>query len=141
MEAPKLLKGQKALVTGAHSGIGRAVAVSRGKAGADVAVNYVAGEDSAKETCDEIKAFGGDAIPIHGDVSNEERVRAMFQTMFDRFETIEILVNNAGLQRATAIEHMTLAQWNTVMSVNLAGQFLCSREVIREFGRRGVAGT
>lgn len=138
MELPKLLKGQKALVTGANSGIGRAVAVSLGQAGADVAVNYVAGEDAANEVCAEIKGFGVDAIPVHADVSNEEQVQAMFRAVFNRFKTIDILVNNAGLQRDSAIENMTLAQWNTVMAVNLSGQFLCAREAIREFARRGV---
>jgi len=138
MEMPKLLKGQKALVTGANSGIGRAVAVTLGQAGADVAVNYVSGEDAANEVCAEIKGFGVDAIPIHADVSNEDQVKAMYQTMLDHFKTIDILVNNAGLQRDSPIENMTLAQWNTVMSVNLAGQFLCAREAIREFLRRGV---
>jgi glucose 1-dehydrogenase len=138
MEIPKLLKGQKALVTGANSGIGRAVAVSLGRAGADVAVNYVSGEDSANEACAEIRGFGVDAIPIHADVSNEEQVKAMYQTLLNRFKTIDILVNNAGLQRDSAVENMTLSQWNTVMSVNLTGQFLCAREAIREFLRRGV---
>ena len=62
----------------------------------------------------------------------------MFQRMFDEFGTIDILINNAGLQRDAAFEQMTLEQWNTVLSINLTGQFLCAREAVREFKRRGV---
>jgi glucose 1-dehydrogenase len=138
MEMPKLLKGQKALVTGANSGIGKAVAIALAQAGADVAVNYVRGEDAAKEVCQTISALGVDAVPIQADVSNEEQVKTMFRTMFDRFGTIDILVNNAGLQQDASIGNMTLAQWNTVIGINLTGQFLCAREAIREFTRRGI---
>jgi len=65
-------------------------------------------------------------------------VQAMFRKMIAEFGTVDILVNNAGLQRDAAIDQMTLAQWNTVIAVNLTGQFLCAREAIREFKRRGV---
>jgi glucose 1-dehydrogenase len=71
-------------------------------------------------------------------VSREDQVREMFARMIDEFGTIDVLVNNAGLQRDSRIEEMTLDQWNTVLSVNLTGQFLCAREAVREFKRRGV---
>jgi glucose 1-dehydrogenase len=135
---PELLKGQKALVTGANSGIGKAVAIALGQAGADVVVNYVAGEDTAKEVVDTISGFGVRALAIHADVSNEGQVQAMFQQMIAAWGTIDILVNNAGLQRDAALDQMTLTQWNTVIGVNLTGQFLCAREAVREFKRRGV---
>jgi glucose 1-dehydrogenase len=135
---PQLLKGQKALVTGANSGIGKAVAIALGAAGADVVINYVRDEDAAKEVASTIESLGGKALPILADVSNEEQVGAMFRQMFEAFGTIDILINNAGLQKDAPFEQMTLAQWNTVLSINLTGQFLCAREAIREFKRRGI---
>jgi glucose 1-dehydrogenase len=135
---PPLLKGQKALVTGANSGIGKAVAIALGQAGADVVVNYVRGDEAAKETVDAIKATGSKAFAHLADISKEDQVQAMFKKMIDEFGTIDILVNNAGLQQDAALESMTLQQWNTVISINLTGQFLCAREAAREFKRRGV---
>jgi glucose 1-dehydrogenase len=135
---PKLLKGQKALVTGANSGIGKAVAIALGEAGADVVVNYVRGEDSAREVVENISEAGSNAIALQADVSQEAQVQQMFRAMFDEFGTIDILVNNAGLQQDAAFDNMTLQQWNTVIGINLTGQFLCAREAVREFKRRGV---
>jgi glucose 1-dehydrogenase len=134
----KLLLGQKALVTGASSGIGRAIAFSLGEAGADVLVNYVSGEDKARSLVDEMRGRGINAAAFKADVSDEAQVRAMFRDMIERFGTIDILVNNAGLQQDAPFHEMTLAQWNKVLAVNLTGQFLCSREAVREFMRRGV---
>jgi glucose 1-dehydrogenase len=134
----KILAGQKALVTGANSGIGQACAIALGGAGADVAVNYIVGDEAAQAVVAAIEAKGSRAIAIKADVSNEDDVQAMFRQMFDAFGTIDILVNNAGLQRDSAFHAMTLAQWNTVIGINLTGQFLCAREAIREFLRRGV---
>src|SRR5215472_12723719 len=128
---PKLLHGQKALVTGANSGIGKAVAIALGQAGADVVVNYVRGEDAANQVVETIAATGAKAIAIGADVSREDQVQTMFARMMEEFGTIDILVSNAGLQQDAAIEDMTLAQWNTVIGVNLTGQFLCAREAIR----------
>lgn len=131
-------KGQKALVTGANSGIGKAVAIALGQAGADVAVNYLKGEEQAGEVVEEIRRGGGRAFSVRADVSMEDQVKAMFQAMFQEFDTIDILVNNAGLQQDAPLEQMTLEQWNRVIGVNLTGQFLCAREAVREFKRRGV---
>ena len=134
----QLLKGQKALVTGANSGIGRATAVALGRAGADVVVNYVAGSDEAEEVVGEIAAFGVKAAAYEADVSKEDQVVAMMDRMVQEFGTIDILVANAGLQRDAAFTDMTLAQWQKVIDVNLTGQFLCAREATKEFLRRGV---
>ncbi len=135
---PKLLKGQKALVTGANSGIGKAVAIALGEAGADVAVNYVRGEDSAREVVETISSGGSNAIALEADVSQEVQVQGMFKRMFGEFGTIDILVSNAGLQQDSPFDRMTLQQWNTVIGINLTGQFLCAREAVREFKRRGI---
>jgi glucose 1-dehydrogenase len=132
------LKGQAALVTGASSGIGEAVAVALGAAGADVVVNYISSPESAEAVAEKIRAGGSRAIAIKADVSKEDEVQAMFAQMFAEFGTIDILVNNAGLQKDAPFHEMTIAQWNTVIDVNLTGQFLCAREAIREFLRRGV---
>ena len=139
IEQQVVLKGQKALVTGASSGIGKQVAIALGHAGADVVVNYVSDPDKAGETIQEIKRrCGTDAIAIQADVSNEEQVQAMFRKTCQEFGTVDILVNNAGLQKDAAFDEMTLAQWDKVIGVNLTGQFLCAREAVREFKRRGV---
>ncbi len=135
---PKLLEGQKALVTGANSGIGEAVAIALAQAGADVAVNYVVAEDRAEQVVETIRQHGAKAIAQKADVSQESEVRDMFRRVVQEFGTIDILVNNAGLQRDAPIHAMTLAQWDKVISVNLTGQFLCAREAIVEFLRRGV---
>jgi glucose 1-dehydrogenase len=134
----KLLLGQKALVTGASSGIGRAIALALGQAGADVVVNYVSGEAKAQELVEEIRGHGVRALAHRADVSSESEVQSMYARMIEELGTIDILVNNAGLQQDAPFHELTLAQWNRVMGVNLTGQFLCSREAVREFRRRGV---
>jgi len=133
----KVLAGQKALVTGANSGIGRGVAIALGQAGADVVVNYVSGDDAAAEVVKSIEQHGVRALAIKADVSNEEQVIAMFAQAVKDLGTIDILVANAGLQRDSAFHEMTLAQWSTVININLTGHFLCAREALREFMRRG----
>ena len=137
----RLLTGQKALVTGANSGIGRSVAIALGQAGADVAVNYVTGEEAANAVVAEILEAGANAFASQADVSREDQVAAMFVETISRFGTLDILVANAGLQRDAAFHEMTLEQWNAVIGVNLTGQFLCARAAIREFLRRGVVET
>src|SRR6266540_1553207 len=121
----KVLKGQKALVTGAH-------------AGADVVVNYVSRPDAAEAVVKEAMRCGTNVYAHKANVANESEVQAMFKKMVQEFGTIDILVNNAGLQKDAPIDQMTLADWQFVLDVNLTGQFLCSREAIREFKRRGI---
>ncbi len=133
-----VLAGQPALVTGANSGIGRAVALGLARAGADVAVNYVAGPEAAEEVAHEIEGMGRRAITLKADVSKEDEVERMFADAIAKFGTLHVMVSNAGLQRDSAFDKMTLEQWNTVIGVNLTGQFLCTRAAAREFLRRGV---
>jgi len=135
---PNSLKGQPALVTGANSGIGCAVAKALAAAGAPVVVNYVADPPAAERVVDEIRNAGGEAMAIRADVSREDEVQAMFRKMFDAYGTIHLLVNNAGLQKDARFIDMTLHDWELVLSVNLTGQFLCAREAAREFLRRGL---
>ena len=134
----QVLKGQKALVTGANSGIGKGIAIALAHAGADVVVNYRSGPETAERVVEEASHCGSRVYAHEADVSREDQVQQMFSRMFQEFSTIDILVNNAGLQADAAIDEMTLDQWNKVISVNLTGQFLCAREAVREFKRRGV---
>jgi len=134
----KLLKGQKALVTGASSGIGREVAIALGHAGAEVVVNYGSKKDEAEAVVEEIRRCGTRALAFQADVSKEDQILAMFQKMFKEFGTIDILVNNAGVQKDAPFDKMTLAEWQRVIDINLTGQFLCAREAVKEFKRRGV---
>jgi len=134
----KVLKGQKAIVTGGSSGIGKGVATALGHAGADVLVNYTSRAEEAEKVAEELRQCGTRAITCRADVSKEDQVQAMFKRAIEEFGTVDILINNAGLQKDAPIDQMTLAQWQQVLDVNLTGQFLCAREAIREFKRRGV---
>ncbi len=136
--ADKKLTSQTAIVTGANSGIGEGVALALGNEGANVIVNYVTNPDAANAVVEKIKSFGGNAIAIKADVSNEGEVINMFQQTIAQFGTVDILVNNAGLQKDARLHEMTLAQWQLVIDINLTGQFLCAREAIKEFLRRGI---
>jgi len=133
------LKGQVAIVTGASSGIGKACAIAMAAEGASVVVNHPVSATAAdaQAVADEIAQAGGTVLPIQADVSKENEVQAMFAETIQRFGTVDILVNNAGLQRDAALTDMTLEQWRCVLDVNLTGQFLCAREAVREFLRRG----
>ena len=135
----QVLKGQIAIITGASSGIGAGVAKSLALAGATVVVNYPgeSSKDAADAVLKEITDAGGAGIVAQCDVSNEEQVTKFFAAIVAQYGTIDILVNNAGLQRDAKFDEMTLEQWNTVINVNLTGQFLCARAAIREFLRRG----
>ncbi len=132
------LKGQKALVTGASSGIGAGVALSLAAAGADVLVNYASSLAGAQKVVDQIKELGANAIAVKADVSKEDDVKAMFDEMLGTFGAIDILVNNAGLQQDAPFTEMTLAQWNTVLGINLTGMFLCTQLAVRAMIKRGI---
>lgn len=134
----KKLNGQTAIITGANSGIGEGVAIALGEAGANVVINFVANPDAANAVVEKIKSFGSNAIAILADISKEEQVINMFHQTIEQFGTVDILINNAGLQRDAKFHEMTLAQWQLVIDINLTGQFLCAREAIREFLRRGI---
>ena len=138
MDKYRPLKDQIALVTGSSSGIGAAVAISLAEAGAIVAVNYASSSKRAEEIVNKIIDAGGSAIPIQADVSQESQVINMFEQIFETYGTLDILVNNAGLQQDALLTDMSLAQWEKVIGVNLTGQFLCAREAVKEFKRRGI---
>lgn len=132
-----VLSGQTALVTGANSGIGKAVALGLAQAGADVVVNYVADQPAAEAVRDEIAGHGRRALCLEADVSDEDQVEAMFSQAIGRLGRLDIVVCNAGLQRDAPFEQMTLEAWNKVIAVNLTGQFLCARAAVRHFIERG----
>ena len=138
MDKKPLLAGQSAIVTGAGRGIGAAIAEALAAAGASVALNYSQSEGACKGVCERIESAGGTAFSIKADVSSEADVQAMFKETIKRFGTVDILVNNAGVQIDAPFEQMTLDQWNKLLAINLTGQFLCAREAVREFLRRGV---
>jgi glucose 1-dehydrogenase len=135
---PKLLIGQKAVVTGSSSGIGKAVAEGMARAGADVVINYARDAAGAQAAAKAIESEGGKAIIIQADVSKPDEVKSLFKQTLQAFGTIDILVANSGIQRDAQAIDMTLEQWNDVLGVNLTGQFLCIQEAVREFLRRGV---
>lgn len=134
----KILEGQVAVVTGASSGIGEGIAKALAGEGAKVAVNYSSSKQKAEKVVADILATGGEAFAIHADVSKEEEVTQMFSETISRYGTVDILVNNAGIQKDKAFHEMTLDEWNKVIAINLTGQFLCAREAIKEFMKRGV---
>ena len=136
----KKLEGQVAIITGASSGIGAGVAKSLSASGAIVVINYpvAAVKNAAESVLAEIVAAGGTGMTAMCDVSKEDEVQKMFADTIQKYGTVDILINNAGLQRDSPFDKMTLEQWNFVISVNLTGQFLCAREAIREFLKRGV---
>jgi len=126
MSAP--LSGRRALVTGSATGIGRATAERLAADGASVVVNYVGNPDQAKSAVEEI----GHAIAIEADVSNEDQVVAMFGTAADELGgPIDLLVNNAGIEKPFKLVDMPLDEWQKVLNVNLTGAFLCAREAAR----------
>jgi len=134
----EILQGQRALVTGGSSGIGAAVCRSLARAGARVAVNYLSGKEEAQQVVADIEAAGGQALAIQGDVSKEDDVKRMFAQIIEAWGSIDILVANAGMQWDGPFHEMSLRQWNKVLDVNLTGQFLCAREAVIEFNRRGI---
>jgi glucose 1-dehydrogenase len=138
MSTPGKLEKQIAIITGASSGIGAGIAKALAKAGAKVVINYSSSQDKAQKVLDDIKKDGGEGFIIKANVSNEAEVVEMFRQTISRFGTVDILINNAGLQNDAKFHEMTLDQWNHVIDINLTGQFLCAREAIREFLKRGV---
>ncbi|MEM8897155.1 MAG: SDR family oxidoreductase [Bacteroidota bacterium] len=132
------LKGQVAIVTGANSGIGRAIAIEMAREGASVVINWLFNEEETQAMLEEIQAFGGTASGFKADVSVEQDVLDMFTFTKKTYGTVDILVNNAGIQKDKAFTEMTVAEWDKVMDVNLKGQFLCAREAVKEFISRGV---
>ena len=131
------LQGKVALVTGGNTGIGRAIALAYAEEGAEVAIAWVAREPEARSLVAEMKRRGRCALAVRCDVTSEDDVRDLFQAVVDEFGRIDVLVNNAGIQKAQAITDMTLDDWERMMAVHLRGAFLCSREAARIMIRQG----
>jgi glucose 1-dehydrogenase len=129
----KRLTGQTAIVTGASSGIGAGVALGLARAGANVVVNYHSGQERAEELVREIAQLGGSAIAQGGDVAEERAVAALFEAACRRFERVDIVVANSGIQKDAALSDMSLDDWQRVLDVNLTGQFIVCREAVRRF--------
>ena len=132
------LAQQVALVTGGSSGIGAASARALAAAGAAVVVHYNAQAEPAQALAAEIKAAGGRAIALGGDVSKEADVERLFEQTLEAFGYLDILLANSGIQQDAPAVDMTLEQWNAVIGVNLTGQFLCARSALRIFKRQGI---
>ena len=133
----RLLDGQRALVTGASSGIGRAIATALGKAGADVLVNFHSHDNAAAEVVSEIERMGSRSVAVRGDVGKPDDCVALFEAARKHFSGVDILVANAGIQRDAPFADMALADWRQVIDVNLTGQFVCAQEAVRQFRRQG----
>ena len=129
-----------ALVTGASSGIGRAIAIAFGRAGIDVCVNYHSGGENAKLVVEQIEADGARAFARAADVSDSAAVSAMVDDVVDRFGRIDILVNNAGIEQPTPLLDIDERSWDLVLGVNLKGAFLCAQAAARQMVRQGEGG-
>ncbi|PRY52539.1 glucose 1-dehydrogenase [Arcticibacter pallidicorallinus] len=134
------LQKKTILVTGASSGIGQGIAIRFGQQGANVVVNYHSDEEGAKSTLDKINAAGGDGFIYQADVSSEEEVKGMYEEAVKKYGSIDVLINNAGIQKDSSFSEMTLDEWNGVIKTNLTGQFLCAREAIRLFVQKPDVG-
>jgi glucose 1-dehydrogenase len=139
--------GKSVLVTGASTGIGRAVAVRFASEGASVAVNYARSADEAKETASQVEQAQRSAghgaarrLVVQADVSHEDAVKRMFDEVLKTFGRLDILINNAGIQKETPSDESTTQDFEKVLGVNLKGAYLCSREAIRHFLSREGGG-
>ena len=131
------LTDKVALITGGNTGIGRAVALAYAREGADVAVTYIEREPEAHALAEEIERAGRRPLAIRADVTREADVRALVRDVIARLGRIDVLVNNAGIQRPQAITEMTVDDWDRMIGVHLRGAFLCCREVAAHMIPRG----
>jgi glucose 1-dehydrogenase len=143
---PKLL-GKNALITGASSGIGEAIAIRFAQEGANVAINYNSGAERAErvkakalEAAAKVQQSGHKAITVRGDISKEEQVKSMFAQVLESFGSLDILINNSGIQAPVPSEDLETAEFDRILNVNLRGTFMCSREAIRQFLAQGKGG-
>ncbi|KAB1217312.1 3-oxoacyl-[acyl-carrier-protein] reductase, chloroplastic [Morella rubra] len=115
------------VVTGASRGLGKAIALTLGRAGCKVLVNYARSSKEAEEVSKEIEACGGQALTFGGDVSKEDDVELMIKTVVDAWGTVDVLINNAGITRDGLLMRMKKSQWQEVIDLNLTGVFLCTQ--------------
>ena len=126
-----MLKGKTAIITGSGRGIGKAIALTLARYGANIVVNDIPSSDYAVETVNEIKKAGTEAIYVPGDVRNAEDVKNLIDTALEKFGAIDIFVNNAGVTRDNLMLRMTEEDWDIVMDINLKGAFNCTKAVSR----------
>ena len=138
--AERKLQGAVAVITGASSGIGLAVAQHLASEGAAVAINYHSDEASAAALAGKIQAAGGRALPVKADVSQEADVIRLFDESAAAFGRIDVLVANSGAQKDGPVASLSLADWNAVIGLDLTGQFLCCREAVRRFRAQDAGG-
>ena len=132
MASSKLLEGQTAVVTGASRGIGKAIAISLAKEGAEVIINYSSSPDNANKVVSEINSFGGKAYPLQADISNETSVNELIKKVLEKSNKIDVLVNNAGITKDGLLMRMKTDDWQKVLNLNLNGVFYCIRAVSRQ---------
>lgn len=143
---PTRLQGKNALVTGASSGIGEAIAIRFAQEGANVVINFNSGADRAEAVRKKVEAAGAAvskqhrSLTVKADVADEQQVKQMFATALGELGTLDILVNNSGIQKPAASDELEMADFDRVIGVNLRGAFLCAREAIRHFLSRRAAG-
>jgi len=130
------LSDQVAIVTGAGQGMGEAIATRLAKEGAEVVVSDI-NEDKAAQVAEKIRTAGNKALGLKTDVTTEDRVQSMVDATIDRYGTVSILVNNAGILYPTRIDNVTKAEWDQVLDVNLNGTFLCSKAVLPAMKKKG----
>lgn len=133
----KLLKGQRALITGANSGIGKAITDGFADAGIAVLINYIFNVEEAEKVAKDIRDRDGHAVPVKADVFKPGDCGRLFDAMEEDLGGVDIVVANAGIQRDKPFADMTREEWQKVLDVNLTSQFLCAQEAVRRFRRRG----
>ena len=129
MNQKKCLSGKVALITGASRGIGKAIAISLGKLGAEVIVNYSSSEERAKEVVEQIRSLGTNSYELKFNVADEESVNESINKIIEKSGSIDILINNAGITRDGLLMRMKSSQWDEVLNTNLKGVFLCTKSV------------
>ncbi|MCM3217815.1 glucose 1-dehydrogenase [Niallia taxi] len=134
------LKGKVVAITGASTGLGRAMAVRFGQEGAKVVINYFSGEEEAMSVKKEVEEAGGQSIIIQGDVTKEQDVINIVETAVKNFGKLDIMINNAGIENPAPSHEMTLENWEKVIGTNLTGAFLGSREALKYFVENDVKG-
>ena len=132
MTLTKSLEGQTAVVTGASRGIGKAIAISLAKEGAEVIINYSSSLEKANKVVNEIKSFGGKAYPLQADIANENSVNELIKTVLNKNNKIDVLINNAGITKDGLLMRMKTDDWQKVLDLNLSGVFYCTRAVSRQ---------
>ena len=135
------LKDKVVLITGAASGLGRGMAERFGKEQAKVVINYHSDKHDYNAIIDTIKSYGGDAAAVQGDVSNEEDVKKMIDFAVETFGSLDVMINNAGMENQVESHQLSLEDWQKVIDINLTGAFLGSREALKYMVENNIKGS